>query len=162
MACTRTASMGKRKWFAFAYISDLVSELSHFAIFCNHSQLVTICHRFITLFFKPLFKFVPILSTVNAISKNTNNIHNWDIPPFPFCIPHRSDLSLFEQFNARFVLRDIFDKKQQTPDVLKSSVYCIRDASIEPAGYIFLYTLRSPSLSSNTNLSSSSWTIRGG
>ena len=73
---------------------------SFLAICSQKFQLVTICHRFISLLFQPLFQFVPILSgcqCILTISKHTTYIHNREIPFLFIVVPYSTDFPLFKQ-----------------------------------------------------------------
>ena len=42
----------------------------------DYFELETICHQFKTFFFKPLFQFIPVFSSIHTISKHLTHIHN--------------------------------------------------------------------------------------
>ena len=72
---------------------------SHLAVSSTTFQLVTICHRFISLFSETLFQLVPILTRsqcILTICEYTTYIYYREIPFLLFVVPHCADLTFLK------------------------------------------------------------------
>ena len=71
---------------------------AHLAVGGFKFQLVTICHRFISLFLQSLFEFVPVLACrlVITIRQHTAHVHNGEVSLLFLVVPRGTNLFLFK------------------------------------------------------------------
>ncbi len=73
----------------------------------THFQLVTICHRFITFLFQPLFKFSPISLWVCAVGQDSHHINNREIPFLLLIIPNGPHFLFLEKLYSLFFYHNL-------------------------------------------------------
>ena len=101
MDITNPSNLDLPKLFKVSHIGLVFFTISSFQF-----QLVTICHRLISFFFKPFFQLVPIFSCsliIFAISQYVTHINDGEEPLLQLIIPYCANLPVFKQLYQLFL-----------------------------------------------------------